>query len=442
MWAANPETNIMGYRVYYGENNTAATSVDAGNVTSYSISGLSAGRTYFFYLTARNEADLESPPSEQFTYAVPSATPGPGSSPRVAFVGSDTEARGSWKGKHGSDGYVIVGDTQSLPNYVTMDSVGRRTLYWAYQTTNPGALERASSTNRTAAAWSSATQFDLVFTLQGTETRQVSLYCLDWGPANRSQQIEVIDPSTGTVLDSRTLSTFGNGVYLTWNLRQSATFRVRNLSGADAVVSGVFFDTPTPSSPEEPPEEPTEDPPEDPPDPPDDPEPPAPGGPVAYLGSDAGTGGSWKGTFGSEGYMIVADTQSIPAYAGLTSSGRRPIYWAYTTTDPAALQRGGSDSRLAAAWSSATSFDVIYTASTTDPHRVSIYCLDWDALNRVQRIDVLDTTTGALLDSRTVSAFGDGVYHIWQVRQSVTFRVSNTGGADAVISGVFFDGAQ
>jgi hypothetical protein len=65
--------------------------------------------------------------------------------------------------------------------------------------------------------------------------------------------------------------------------------------------------------------------------------------------------------------------------------------------------------------------------------------LDWDTPGyRVQNIDVIDRVTNAVLDSRSVANFRNGVYVVWQVSGSVRFRVTLSAGANAVVSGVFF----
>jgi hypothetical protein len=69
-WDRNKEPNIAGYRLYYGETNSAATKLDVGNSTSAAVNNLTAGKTYYFYVTAYNTAALESNPSQRITYSV------------------------------------------------------------------------------------------------------------------------------------------------------------------------------------------------------------------------------------------------------------------------------------------------------------------------------------------------------------------------------------
>lgn len=60
-WDPNTETDLAGYKLYYG-NATRAYSevVDLGNVTTFVVTGLLPGQTYFFAVTAYNIAQAES----------------------------------------------------------------------------------------------------------------------------------------------------------------------------------------------------------------------------------------------------------------------------------------------------------------------------------------------------------------------------------------------
>lgn len=75
-WDTNTETNLAGYRLYYG----TAPQVYSGNVlvgaavTTATVSNLQAGQTYYFALKATNYAGLESSYSSEVVYVVPLVT--------------------------------------------------------------------------------------------------------------------------------------------------------------------------------------------------------------------------------------------------------------------------------------------------------------------------------------------------------------------------------
>jgi len=71
-------------------------------------------------------------------------------------------------------------------------------------------------------------------------------------------------------------------------------------------------------------------------------------------------------------------------------------------------------------------------------HQLTLYALDWDSQGRVERVDVLDASSNAVLDTRTISGFSNGQYLVWNVRGHVTLRITLTGGINAVMSGMFF----
>jgi hypothetical protein len=54
-WDPNPETNIIGYRLYYGlSGGQYTTSVSVGNQTTYTLGNLTDGKTHYFAVTAYN----------------------------------------------------------------------------------------------------------------------------------------------------------------------------------------------------------------------------------------------------------------------------------------------------------------------------------------------------------------------------------------------------
>ncbi len=69
-WDPNPETDVVGYKVYYGASSRAYSSqIPAGLVTAYTVPGLAAG-TYYFAVTAVNADGLESAFSNEVSTTV------------------------------------------------------------------------------------------------------------------------------------------------------------------------------------------------------------------------------------------------------------------------------------------------------------------------------------------------------------------------------------
>jgi hypothetical protein len=70
-WDPNRETDLAGYKVYYGETSSSFVMANAGKTNSYTLNSLTPGKTYNFYVTAYNTAGLESNPSQSISYTVP-----------------------------------------------------------------------------------------------------------------------------------------------------------------------------------------------------------------------------------------------------------------------------------------------------------------------------------------------------------------------------------
>jgi len=77
-WDANTEPDLAGYKVHYGTASGSYTvHIDVHNVTTYTVTGLTAGQTYYFVVTAYNAANNESGYSNQVSYSVPAANGAP-----------------------------------------------------------------------------------------------------------------------------------------------------------------------------------------------------------------------------------------------------------------------------------------------------------------------------------------------------------------------------
>src|SRR5262249_4242794 len=126
----------------------------------------------------------------------------------------DTTTLGNWRSAYGRDGYQIVADPSagnpSFPAYATVSVSGNSTFPWAASTANPAALRNAANTGNLAATWYSASSFDIHVNLSDSQSHLVTLYALDWdnvtgtGLPLRSEQFDVLDAATGSVLATQT----------------------------------------------------------------------------------------------------------------------------------------------------------------------------------------------------------------------------------------------
>jgi len=77
-WNPSPDPSVVSYKVYYGvASHTYTQVVDAGKSTNATLSGLVAGVTYYFAVTAYNSLGLESSYSNEVGYTVPANTLNP-----------------------------------------------------------------------------------------------------------------------------------------------------------------------------------------------------------------------------------------------------------------------------------------------------------------------------------------------------------------------------
>ena len=73
-WNENPDSDVGGYKIYYGgESHLYTNVVDIGLVTRATTTNLAEGVTYYFAVTAYNRSGVESDFSDEFSYLVPIA---------------------------------------------------------------------------------------------------------------------------------------------------------------------------------------------------------------------------------------------------------------------------------------------------------------------------------------------------------------------------------
>ena len=332
------------------------------------------------------------------------------SGPSAVFVGVDSSTQGTWQGVYGSDGYNVVNDLANYPAYAQVTQ-NVPTYTWTPSTSDVRALQKGTNpADRIAATWYGYS-FSIDLNITDGKTHQVGFYVLDWDSGGRTETLEVHDAVTDALLDTRTVASFQNGQYVLWNISGHVTVRVAVTAGTNAVISGVFFGGNAP--------------------------PPPSNNTASFVSVDMTTKGSWQGVYGSDGYNVVNDSLSYPAYAQVGTSAAT-YTWAASTSDLRALQKASNPAdRIAATWYGYT-FSIDLNLTDGNAHRVALYAVDWDSAGRSETIEVRDAVTNALLDTRSVSGFQNGEYVVWNITGHVRLNVIVTGGINAVVSGLFF----
>jgi NPCBM/NEW2 domain len=329
--------------------------------------------------------------------------------PSATLLLKDSVTEGNWVGTYGGQGYDLPGVSSILPASVNVSTSGASTYTWSSSTTETPGLENPDGVGGTAYTWYGTTITINVNLIDGQE-HDLTLYALDWGNDGRSEEIQVINATTGSVLSTETISSFANGVYLQWAVSGSIEIKVTTLSGANAVISGLFLDTP-------------------------------PAEPASIVQRDALTEGSWMDNYGTQGYDIEGETSNLPSYASVSFSGATPYTWTSSTTDTPALENPSGFGRIATAWYSETSFTINVNVTAGQAYDLALYALDWDNDGRSEEIQLINPSTGSVLDTEIISSFSNGDYLQWDLTGSVQIVVTKIGGDNAVISGLFFDPA-
>ena len=327
----------------------------------------------------------------------------------AVFLPEDTATRGNWIGTYGMQAYDVVGNNTSLPAYASLAVAGESTWVWKASTRDPRALQNSNGSGRVAAGWYANSSFTVTLDLTDGEAHVLALYVDDWDKHARSEQIQISDAFTGTVLDTESISSFSNGVYLDWRIVGSVVITITNLGPSNVVLSGLFLSS-------------------------------AVGNTASFVNTDTTTQGTWMGTYGVYGYNVIGATTnnpSYPSYATVTASGYSTWVWSANTTDVRGLQNPNGSGRIAAAWfGSSIKLDINLTDGQT--YDLALYAVDWDNKGRSEKIQISDAVTGTVLDTETLSSFVNGVYEVWTVSGHVEITISVLAGNNAVVNGLFF----
>jgi hypothetical protein len=244
---------------FSGSVNVTVTSATPGATIRYTTNGTQPSGSSPVYTgpfalssssTVRAQAFMAGMAESSVTTASFLITSESSSSAQVTFISTDRATQGNWRGTYGLDGFNIITHSAKLPAYAQVSALGKNDYSWSDNTQDVRALQKTAGSSRVAACWYSSTAFNIDLKLTDGQAHRLALYFLDWDRSGRSQTIEVIDPD-GTVLNTQTISSFQDGLYLVWDVRGTVRIRLSRLSGPNAVVMGVFL-SPTKSASTEP----------------------------------------------------------------------------------------------------------------------------------------------------------------------------------------------
>ena len=161
---------------------------------------------------------------------------------------------------------------------------------------------------------------------------------------------------------------------------------------------------------------------------------------ATFLKVDAATQGNWKGTYGVNGYDVIGDTPSrSPSYATVTTAGNSTYTWRPARPRSPHPPESQPEPAIAGTWYATNSFTVNVNLTDGQTHDLELYFLDWDSTARSETVQISNATNGAVLNTETVSSFHNGVYLNYQVSGHIVITITKVTGANAVLSGLFFD---
>jgi subtilisin family serine protease len=344
------------------------------------------------------------------------------------LVGTDTLTRGNWMNTYGDVGYLLPGAENTLPSFFKVTTPNA-------QLTNPGVARNvllpetaASLTDRSTGYYSSGSGvFDLNVNITDGTTRPVSFYIANTDSQARGQRLTLINPADGSVVSSVDVTVQArSGSYVTLNLSGNNTLRVSALGPDAPTINGIFINssyqvgTSTPANQ------------------------------VKLVGVDAHTQGRWRGIYGNQvdtnnnnaAYLFGASSFFPNTLQTVTPTGGSTTILASATSDRRALTNPDLLSAGTEAYyqtQDSMQFDFAPVDSNGSIGRLSLYFADYDRKNRVQRVELIDPTTGKTLSSTLVRDFKNGKYLSWDVSKAVRVRITRVSGPSAVVSGVFFD---
>jgi alpha-L-rhamnosidase len=175
------------------------------------------------------------------------------------FIGEDSTTSGNWGKVYGKEGFVLCNyngnrsDKTMLPDYISSFTFHKANvmnnaspLVWSFGTsdTRAPAPDSGNAIPRNAACmFTDWATMSFTFTIEGTRQYSIALYFLDWDDKGRRIAVEMMDAETlNQIAPVKIIGNFKGGRYLIYSYDKSARFRIHQVRGDNAVLSGIFFD--------------------------------------------------------------------------------------------------------------------------------------------------------------------------------------------------------
>ena len=282
---------------------------------------------------------------------------------------------------------------------------------WSSSTTDVRALESPDQSTRKATCWYASSQLELQLSFSSAYSGNLELYALDWDSTSRRETISVNDGSSPQAAALTT--SFNEGAWMVFPISVASggtvTITVQLTGGANAVLSGIFL-----------------------------------GGPGIAVSS--APQGNWVGSYGGSGYALAAwngssDATYLPGVTLSLVEGNR-YQWSSSTTDVRALESPDQSTREATCWYASSQLELQLSFSSSYSGNLELYALDWDSTSRRETISVNDGSSPQA--AALTTSFNEGAWMVFPISVAsggtVTITVQLTGGANAVLSGIFLGG--
>jgi hypothetical protein len=221
-WQPSTDTNVVGYNIYFGgASETYTNKISAGNAVNSVISNLVQGATYYFAATAYDSTGMESPFSNEASYAVPlnvvSNPPVVNNPPTLNTISNVVINENA-----GAQTMNLNGISSGATNEI-------QTLNITATSSNPSLIP-APTVNYVSPKWRGTLSFTPLPNATGTATITVTV---NDGQATNNLVTQTFTITVNAVIQSPTLNPISN-----FSLTENAAAQTVSLTGISSGIPG------------------------------------------------------------------------------------------------------------------------------------------------------------------------------------------------------------